>query len=62
MEILINIFLLYIKVGIFFTIGAFLYMFSFNNEKDLKVLEYFIMVLTYPFIIYSLIKIFRNNG
>jgi hypothetical protein len=61
MEILINIFLLYIKVGIFFTIGAFLYMFSFSREKDLKVLEYFVMVLTYPSIIYSLIKIFKND-
>jgi Mn2+/Fe2+ NRAMP family transporter len=61
MEILINIFLLYIKVGIVFTVGIFLWMFSFNKEKDLKVLEYFAMVLTYPFIIYSLIKIFKND-
>jgi Mn2+/Fe2+ NRAMP family transporter len=62
MEILINIFLLYIKVGIVFTVGAFLWMFSFNKEKDLKILEYFVMVLTYPLVIYSLIKIFKNNG
>jgi len=62
MEFLIYIFLFYFKIGIIFAIGAFLWMFSFNKEKEFKTQEYFFIIIIYPFIIYNLIKIFKNNG
>lgn len=48
--------LLYFQIGVIFTIFSFLYMFALNSEKNLKIQEYLLMILLYPFVINSLLK------
>jgi hypothetical protein len=48
--------LLYLQIGIIFSVFSFLYMFALNSEKNLKPSEYFLMILLYPFVINNLLR------
>lgn len=56
--IIFKFIIFYLSIGLISSVLSFLYMFALNSEKNLKITDYFFIILLYPFVINSF---FRNE-